>query len=59
MPPERRLQFVQWQQRVGKEVRGFSDTVTCGCVRKMDGGGEVEDGAYLNFTAEALAFCCC
>lgn len=28
MPPERRLQFVQWQQRVGKEDRGFSDTVT-------------------------------
>lgn len=37
MPPERRLQFVQWQQRVGKEVKDFSDTVTCGCVRKMDG----------------------
>lgn len=47
MPPERRLQFVQWQQRVGKEVKGFSDTVTCGCVRKKDGEGR---GGEKGFT---------
>lgn len=29
MPPERRLQFVQEQQRVGYVRRGWEVTVTC------------------------------
>lgn len=36
MPPERRLQFVQLQQRVGNEVRGLEVTVTCGVVRGVE-----------------------
>lgn len=55
MPPERRLQFVQLQQRVEKEVRGLSGTVTSIVVRRNQRILAV--CIYLDFSTETAAGC--
>lgn len=57
MPPERRLQFVQLQQRVEKEVSGLSDTVTLGAVRRGFEAFWQYVFIYLDFSTETAAGC--
>ena len=57
MPPERRLQLLQLQQRVGKEDRGEEETVTFEAVRRGRRKGGERRRDYLDFSAEAVACC--